>query len=49
MIKLNGEQQKLYNELKKLAKRANQRILRLEREYGQDTWRNQIFKRTITS
>ena len=35
---LNEEQQKLYNELKKLSKRANQRIVRLEREFGKDTW-----------
>lgn len=37
-IKLNQEQLKLYNELKKLSKRANQRIVRLEREFGKDTW-----------
>ncbi len=35
---LNSEQQKLFNELKKLSKRANQRIVRLEREFGKDTW-----------
>ena len=37
-IELNSEQQQLFNELKKLSKRANQRILRLEREFGKDTW-----------
>lgn len=37
-IELNLEQQKLFNELKKLSKRANQRIVRLEREFGKDTW-----------
>lgn len=37
-IELNKEQQSLYNELKKLSKRANQRIVRLEREFGKDTW-----------
>lgn len=37
-IELNSEQQKLFNELKKLSKRANQRIVRLEREFGKDTW-----------
>ena len=37
-IELNAEQQKLFNELKKLSKRANQRIVRLEREFGKDTW-----------
>ena len=35
---LTAEQQKLYEELKKLAKRANQRIVRLEREFGKDEW-----------
>lgn len=37
-INLDSEQQKLFNELKKLSKRANQRIVRLEREFGKDTW-----------
>lgn len=37
-IELNAEQQKLFNELKKLSKRANQRIVRIEREFGKDTW-----------
>lgn len=38
-IELNKEQQNLYNELVKLAKRANQRLLRLEREFGSaETW-----------
>lgn len=37
-ITLSEEEQKLYNELKKLAKQSNQRILRLEREYGTNTW-----------
>lgn len=37
-IELNSEQQKLFNELKRLSKRANQRILRLEREFGKETW-----------
>lgn len=37
-IELNTEQQQLFNELKKLSKRANQRIVRLEREFGKDTW-----------
>lgn len=35
---ITAEQQKLYEELKKLAKRANQRIVRLEREFGKDKW-----------
>lgn len=37
-INLNEKQQLLYNELKKLSKRANQRIVRLERTFGKDTW-----------
>lgn len=37
-IELNEEQLALYNELKKLSKRANQRIVRLERTFGKDTW-----------
>lgn len=37
-IVLNSEQQQLFNELKKLSKRANQRIVRLEREFGKNTW-----------
>lgn len=37
-IVLKSEQQQLFNELKKLSKRANQRIVRLEREFGKDTW-----------
>ena len=36
MITLSDDKQKLYNELKKLGKRANQRIVRLEREFGTD-------------
>lgn len=35
---LTREEQQLFNELKKLSKRANQRIVRLEREFGKDTW-----------
>ena len=31
-IELSPQQQELYNELKMLSKRANQRILRLERQ-----------------
>lgn len=37
-IELNSDQQQLFNELKKLSKRANQRIVRLEKEFGKDTW-----------
>ncbi len=35
---MSKEEQALYNELKKLGKRANQRIVRLERAFGKDTW-----------
>lgn len=35
---ITEEQKKLYEDLKKLAKRANQRIVRLEREFGKDRW-----------
>ena len=35
-IILTKEQNKLFNELKKLSKRANQRILTLERTYGKN-------------
>lgn len=33
-VEMTAEQARLYTELKKLSKRANQRILRLEREFG---------------
>lgn len=36
---MNQQQTELFNELKKLSKRANQRIVRLEREFGYtDVW-----------
>lgn len=41
---LNEEQTKLYNELKKLSKQANQRIVRLERTFGKDTWATKKLK-----
>lgn len=34
----NIQENELYNELKKLAKKANQRIVRLERAFGKDRW-----------
>lgn len=37
-IILSEEQTQLYNDLKKLVKRANQRLVRLERAFGTDTW-----------
>lgn len=36
-IELTREEQQLFNELKKLSKRANQRIVRLERAFGKNT------------
>lgn len=44
-IELTKEQTALYNELKRLSKTANQRILQLERTFGKDTWRYKIFER----
>ena len=43
-IELSKEQASLFNELKKLSKRANQRIVRLEREFGKDTWATRELK-----
>lgn len=46
-IKLSSEEQKLYNELKLLSKRANQRIVRLERKYGKNTWATKYLKEKL--
>ena len=35
---LTEEHERLYNEVKTLSKRANQRLVRLERSFGVDTW-----------
>lgn len=48
-IELNSEQQQLFNELKKLSKRANQRIVRLEREFGKDTWATKKLRDKLTT
>ena len=37
-IEMTSEQIQLFNELKKLSKRANQRLVRLERAFGKETW-----------
>ena len=37
-IEMTSEQAKLFNELKILSKRANQRLVRLERAFGKDSW-----------
>lgn len=44
---LTREEQDLFNELKKLSKRANQRIVRLEREFGKDTWATKYLKEKL--
>lgn len=46
---LTREEQELYNELKKLSKRANQRIVRLEREFGKDTWATKYLKEKLAT
>lgn len=46
---LSQEEQELYNELKKLSKRANQRIVRLEREFGKDTWATKYLKEKLAT
>lgn len=48
-IELNEKQQELYNELKKLSKRANQRLVRLEREFGKDTWASKKLRNRLES
>ena len=35
---MNETQKELFRELTKLSKRANQRIVRIERKFGKDTW-----------
>lgn len=42
---LTREEQELFNELKVLSKRANQRIVRLEREFRERYLGYKIFKR----
>lgn len=42
---LTREEQELFSELKKLSKRANQRIVRLEREFREGYLGYKIFKR----
>ena len=51
---MSSEQQQLFAELKKLSKRANQRIVRLEREFrkrylGYKKIKRQACSRTATS
>ena len=37
-IEQTKEEQEVYQNLKKLSKRANQRLVRLERAFGKDRW-----------
>lgn len=46
---LTPEEQELFNELKNLSKRANQRIVRLERAFGKDTWATRYLKEKLES
>ena len=46
---LTREEQVLFSELKKLSKRANQRIVRLEREFGKDTWATKYLKEKLAT
>lgn len=46
---LTREEQELYNELKKLSKRANQRIVRIERSFGKDTWGTKYLKTKLAT
>ena len=46
---LTQEELQLFNELKKLSKRANQRIIRLEREFGKDTWATKYLKERLVA
>lgn len=46
-VKMTREEQELFIELKQLSKRANQRIVRLEREFGKDTWGTKYLKEKL--
>lgn len=46
---LTREEQELFSELKQLSKRANQRIVRLEREFGKDTWATKYLKEKLAT
>ena len=46
---LTQEEQELFNKLKKLSKTANQRIVRLEREIGKDTWATKYLKEKLAT
>lgn len=44
---LTPEEQELFNELKKLSKKANQRIVRLERNFGKNSWATKYLKEKL--
>ena len=46
---LTREEQELFNKLKKLSKKTNQRIVRLEREFGKDTWATKYLKEKLAT
>ena len=48
-IDMTSEEKELYNELKTLSKRANQRIVRLEREFGIESWGIKLLKNKLAT
>lgn len=46
---LTAEQQKLFQELTKMAKRANQRLVRLERTFGEGTWASKKLRNRLVT
>ena len=44
---MTEEQAELFRELTKLSKRANQRLVRLERTFGKDTWASRKLKNRL--
>ena len=44
---MTEEQAELFRELTKLSKRANQRLVRLERVFGKDTWASRKLKNRL--
>ena len=44
---MTEEQVELFRELTKLSKRANQRLVRLERVFGKDTWASRKLKNRL--
>lgn len=46
-IDLQGEKLELYTELKKQAKKANQRLLTIYRNYGEDVWSTRLLRNRL--